>query len=74
MTKTPRPADSEEDAALGQRRKDREHAVLNRLLATPPDHKRNVKSDAKSEKARKAPEDKNLVLLGDRRRFGNFNA
>ena len=38
---------------------DRENLILKRLLATPPDHKRNVKSDASPKKrgsAAKAPE------------------
>lgn len=33
----------------------RDEAVLARLLATPPDHKRNVKSDASPKKRGRPP-------------------
>jgi hypothetical protein len=36
----------------------RSEAVLKRLLATPPDHKRNVKSDANPKKRGRPPKGK----------------
>jgi hypothetical protein len=43
------------DDPLKPREESQSDAVLKRLLATPPDHKRNVKSDASPKKRGRPP-------------------
>lgn len=47
--------------------KDREAEVLLRILSTPPDHKRNVKSDASPKKRGRPPKVKSPERIPDSR-------